>query len=63
MAINNKDWTDDTRALAACLEALLQLVRGQAGPAAAAANDARGDGATEPCARTSRDVAEGSGGE
>jgi hypothetical protein len=31
---DENDWSADTRALAACLEALLVLVRQQAGPAA-----------------------------
>jgi hypothetical protein len=50
---DEKDWSADTRALAACLEALLLLVREQAGPAA---NDqqSRGSGFCNPA---SRDIA------
>lgn len=42
MSVDEKEWSADSKALAACLEALLQLVRGQAGPAAPAANDGAG---------------------
>ena len=59
----SKEWSADSKALAACLEALLQLVRGQAGPAAPAANDGRADGASRPCNPESDPIARGAQGE
>ena len=60
----NKEWSADSKALAACLEALLQLVRGQAGPAAPVANDQlRADGASRPCNPESGPIAQGARGE
>lgn len=59
MAVDEKEWTGDTKALAACLEALLQLVRGQAGPAAPAANDQGSNADAASCNPPSRDIASG----
>jgi hypothetical protein len=51
---DEKDWSADTKALAACLEALLLLVREQAGPAA---NDQQGRGSGS-CNPASGNIAE-----
>lgn len=63
MSVDEKEWSADSRALAACLEALLQLVRAQAGPAAPAANDFRADNASGPCSPESGAIARGAQGE
>ena len=63
VGIDEKEWNADTKALAACLEALLTLVRDQAGPAAApAANDRQLPG-SESGSRNpaSQEIARGSG--
>jgi len=59
MAIDEKEWSADTKALAACLEALLQLVRGEVGPAAPAANDQRAHRESRTRDPAPRDIAEG----
>ena len=51
---DEQEWTAETRTLAACLEALLQAVRG-AGPAAA--NDQAADQGSGSCAQPSSRIA------
>lgn len=63
MSVDEREWSADSKALAACLEALLQLVRGQGDPAMPAAGHLRTDSAFRPAHSDSGEIARDAQGE